>query len=143
LHHHPPFFKQWWLKLEPGGRRPVTPLESMHRHPFEAVLLLVPELESEAHHQHDTAANSARRQKPHQYDAVDGLVFMSVPAAEHSRKPNLSPLIDAYLPLNHQGDKGGGRPRRLELFARELHAGWDSAGNEALMFQNLSLFSQK
>lgn len=28
----------------------------------------------------------------------------------------------------------------LELFAREMHAGWDSVGNEVLLFQHCSLF---
>eukprot|EP00967_Tisochrysis_lutea_P030015 scaffold35191_cov18-Tisochrysis_lutea.AAC.1 len=32
----------WWLKLDGQGLKPVTPLESAHRHPFEALLLLRP-----------------------------------------------------------------------------------------------------
>ncbi|PRW33311.1 methyltransferase 2 [Chlorella sorokiniana] len=59
------------------------------------------------------------------------LVIAAVPPAAHSRKPHLGPLL---LPLLPPG------ARCLEMFARELHSGWTSWGNEALKFQSTACF---
>ncbi|EEY14788.1 MT-A70 family [Verticillium alfalfae VaMs.102] len=52
-------------------------------------------------------------------------VLLAVPDI-HSRKPNLRPVFDDVLPQGFVG---------LEVFARNLTAGWWSWGNEALRFQ--------
>jgi len=91
----------------------------------------------------------------------DGLVFMSVPG-EHSRKPHLGHLMEAFLPhgtgassdsklyvsgaqgecsvpkvLHDRGGATGRQEAQLELFARELRDGWDSVGDEVLHFQQV------
>lgn len=182
---------QWWCKLQDGGRRTVTPLASMHRHPFEAVLLLRhqgaagaagaaggagPAAAAGSAAAQDAAAGAAAKAAPGAATAAaarlrshaDGLVFLSVPTAEHSRKPFLGPLLQAVLPpaaplqppcvgrggaggggggeacegsKGGAGEEEGGQPAAaLELFARELHAGWDSVGDEVLRFQDLARF---
>ncbi|KAM0328061.1 hypothetical protein ACHAQA_005463 [Verticillium albo-atrum] len=52
-------------------------------------------------------------------------VLLAVPDV-HSRKPNLRRLFEDLLPKNFSG---------LEIFARNLTAGWCSWGNEVLRFQ--------
>ena len=86
----------------------------------------------------------------------DGLVMIAVPG-EHSRKPQLAQLLQPYLP-----DKAvclevchnvrwclrlsvgcTGRQSSLcsvQMFARELIAGWTSWGNQVLQFQQKHLF---
>jgi N6-adenosine-specific RNA methylase IME4 len=55
-----------------------------------------------------------------------------VTTAMHSRKPRLSQILAPYVKP---------APRCLELFARELEAGWTSWGNEVLKFQDIRLFT--
>lgn len=127
---------QWWLKLEAGGARPVTPLHSLHRHPFEAVLLLRPAATADGQKQSGIQGGEQTQTGTEEKDdLLDGLVFMSVPSAEHSRKPHLGPLMDTLI--IYAPTQSGGEGRRLELFAREMHEGWDSAGDEVLKFQQL------
>ncbi|KAK1729484.1 hypothetical protein CaCOL14_007658 [Colletotrichum acutatum] len=56
---------------------------------------------------------------------VPGRVIAAVPDV-HSRKPNLRCMFDDLLPRGYRG---------LEVFARNLTAGWWGWGNEALRFQ--------
>eukprot|EP00899_Mesostigma_viride_P020179 jgi/Mesvir1/28162/Mv04724-RA.1 len=63
----------------------------------------------------------------------DKLVIIS-PPRQHSRKPHLGRLLRQCLHVE-QGDT-----RQLELFARELSAGWLSWGNEPLKFQSIDHF---
>ncbi|KAK1465851.1 hypothetical protein CMEL01_11843 [Colletotrichum melonis] len=56
---------------------------------------------------------------------VPGRVIAAVPDV-HSRKPNLRCMFDDLLPRGYRG---------LEVFARNLTAGWWAWGNEALRFQ--------
>ncbi|KAL6755662.1 MT-A70 [Haematococcus lacustris] len=117
----------YWLKLGSGGHAPISSLASMHRHPFEHLLVLRP----------SGRCPSADR-------LPRSLVIMSCPA-EHSRKPHLGRLIARLLPsLGAMGQLQPGilpaRPLNLELFARDMHAGWDAVGNEVLTFQRAELF---
>ncbi|KAF3784005.1 Methyltransferase-like protein 2 [Nymphaea thermarum] len=62
----------------------------------------------------------------------DNQVIISIPGA-HSRKPPVGKLLLDYSP--------GPRPAKcLELFARELVAGWTCWGNEPLLFQDSRYF---
>jgi len=89
---------QWWLKLAEDGMSPATPLASMHRHPFEAVLLLQHADAGANGAANGTAAAAAPPPHPRQAaQLADGLVFLSVPS-QHSRKPHLGPLLRAHLP---------------------------------------------
>ncbi|CAJ2513602.1 Uu.00g017210.m01.CDS01 [Anthostomella pinea] len=107
-------FTQWglepigeyiWLKITSSGD-PVIDVESQWRKPWERLLI-------------------ARRTGSPVKLPVTPKVMLAVPDV-HSRKPNLGSLFTDVLPENYQG---------LEVFARNLTAGWWSWGNEALYFQ--------
>ena len=78
-------------------------------------------------------------------------VVTSVPL-RHSWKPPLDRVLEAHarrLGLDLGGVGGGGVAQeeregaRLELFARELRAGWTSVGDEAVLFQMRSFFASE
>ena len=97
---------EWvWLKVTATGE-PVVDLESTWRKPWERLLV-------------------ARRPSLQKARHVLDKVIIGVPDV-HSRKPNLRSLFD---PLLGQGYKG------LEIFARNLTAGWWSWGDEVLFYQ--------
>jgi N6-adenosine-specific RNA methylase IME4 len=56
---------------------------------------------------------------------VEGKVIVAVPDV-HSRKPNLRGLFEELLPERYEA---------LEVFARNLTAGWWAWGDEVLLFQ--------
>ncbi|KAI2607569.1 MT-A70-domain-containing protein [Hypoxylon fragiforme] len=94
-----------WLKITNFGD-PVFDIESRFRKPYERLLI-------------------ARRRGSTAKVSIPTKVIMGVPDV-HSRKPNLKPLFEGVLPQNYSG---------LEVFARNLTAGWWSWGNEVLYFQ--------
>ncbi|KAI1769491.1 MT-A70-domain-containing protein [Hypoxylon sp. FL1150] len=97
---------EWtWLKMTDSGE-PVVDVESQWRKPWERLLL-------------------ARRRDCAVKLSIPTKVILGVPDT-HSRKPNLRPLFGGMLPQNYTG---------LEVFARNLTAGWWSWGNEVLYFQ--------
>ncbi|KAI1776870.1 MT-A70-domain-containing protein [Hypoxylon cercidicola] len=97
---------EWiWLKITSSGD-PVIDIESQWRKPWERILL-------------------ARKRGCTMRAPIPTKVIMGVPDT-HSRKPNLRPLFEGILPENYSG---------LEVFARNLTAGWWSWGNEVLFFQ--------
>ncbi|EFN52846.1 hypothetical protein CHLNCDRAFT_36694 [Chlorella variabilis] len=123
-----------WLKVTDGGQ-PVGRLDIEHRRPYESLLLCWP-----AHLPDPPGAPAAPAAGG---DASGGscfhvlrepLVVVAVPPASHSRKPHLGPLL---LPLLPDG------ARCLEMFARELHSGWTSWGNEGLKFQSKQRFQRR
>lgn len=130
----------WWLKVTSAGE-PVTPLhdgasaaEASARHPFEQLWLCrcaaAPATECGGGISEQAAAGAQQLAQP-----PDGYVVASVPARHHSRKPHLGRLLAPYVEC--------AVPRRLELFARELFAGWTSWGNEVLLFQQAALFAEQ
>lgn len=99
---------EWtWLKVTAGGE-PVVGLESRWRRPWERLLI-------------------ARKKGPPEASAgpVQGKVIVAVPDV-HSRKPNLRCLFEELLPERYEA---------LEVFARNLTAGWWAWGDEVLLFQ--------
>ncbi|KAI8629531.1 MT-A70-domain-containing protein [Xylariaceae sp. FL1651] len=98
---------EWiWLKVTSTGE-PVLNIESIWRKPWERLLI-------------------ARKRGSFAPLPVSKRVIIGVPDV-HSRKPNLRELFNDILPGNCQG---------LEVFARNLTAGWWSWGNEVLFFQH-------
>ncbi|MCO5586065.1 hypothetical protein L7F22_040004 [Adiantum nelumboides] len=65
----------------------------------------------------------------------DKQVLISIPG-DHSRKPPLASLLSPYVP-------GEDPVHGLELFARDIHPGWTSWGNEPLRFQQIQYFGKK
>ncbi|KAK3902118.1 MT-A70-domain-containing protein [Staphylotrichum tortipilum] len=97
---------EWtWLKVTAAGE-PVVALESRWRKPWERLLI-------------------ARKRGAAGGGPVEGKVIVSVPDV-HSRKPNLRGLFEGLLPERHEA---------LEVFARNLTAGWWAWGDEVLLFQ--------
>ncbi|KAF3767598.1 MT-A70-domain-containing protein [Cryphonectria parasitica EP155] len=97
---------EWtWLKITTSGE-PIVDVGSTWRKPWERILI-------------------ARRRGSSRKPACRGRVLVSVPDL-HSRKPNLRGLFEDVLVPSNKG---------LEIFARNLTAGWWSWGDEVLKFQ--------
>ncbi|KAK1831352.1 MT-A70-domain-containing protein [Podospora conica] len=108
-------FSQWdvelvgewtWLKVTAHGE-PIVSLGATYRRPWERLLI-------------------ARKRGGLATGALEPKVIIAVPEV-HSRKPSLRRLFDEILPAGYQA---------LEIFARNLTAGWWSWGNEVLLFQH-------
>lgn len=98
---------EWtWLKVTTAGE-PIVSVDSTWRKPWERLLIA-------------KKRGAELKRMPSQ-----GRVIVSVPDL-HSRKPNLRPLFEDILPPGY---------RALEVFARNLTAGWWSWGDEVLKFQ--------
>lgn len=99
---------EWvWLKVTSTGE-PIFDLNSYWRKPWERLLI-------------------ARRKGSPSKGLEERRVLIAVPDV-HSRKPNLRCLFDELLPPD---------PRCLEVFARNLTAGWWSWGDEILKYQSI------
>ncbi|KAK9832584.1 hypothetical protein WJX81_001061 [Elliptochloris bilobata] len=144
---------QWfWVKVTARGVL-VTPLEVAHRRPYEVILLArkTPSGSTRSHGASQlsvepapvagqpaaaavspapAAENPARAAGDPAPAIPHNLVLVACPE-EHSRKPPLGRLLAPLLPP---------QPRCLELFARNLVAGWTTWGNDALRFQTLDRF---
>ncbi|KAJ7564984.1 hypothetical protein O6H91_02G043000 [Diphasiastrum complanatum] len=121
----------YWLKLTTEGEL-ISSLDLTHHKPYECLLIgyalqKLPE---------ETFAMREDGLKPFIRNVPAGLVALSVPG-DHSRKPPLGLLLSQCAP------HGSRSVSCLELFARELHPGWDSWGNEPLYFQNMKFFRKE
>lgn len=107
-------YEEWiWLKVTPYGE-PVTTLDGLWRKPYEVLLLFC----------RQAAAHGGQSYLP-EYPEVTRRVVIAVPDI-HSRKPCLKELLKPPLvPEEYTA---------LEIFARNLTAGWWSWGNEVLKF---------
>jgi N6-adenosine-specific RNA methylase IME4 len=104
---------EWtWLKVTTAGE-PVVGVESKWRKPWERLLI--------ARKRGGPGMEGVRM------GAVQGKVIVSVPDV-HSRKPNLRGLFEGLRVLPE-------RYEALEVFARNLTAGWWAWGDEVLLFQ--------
>ncbi len=108
--------EEWaWLKTTAHGDA-MSQLDGLWRKPYEILLL--------------GRKRCADVCKPEKSTAVEGTmqkrVVVAVPDL-HSRKPNLKKLVESVMPnpLHY---------RALEVFARNLTAGWWSWGDEVLKF---------
>ncbi|KAF5719280.1 Methyltransferase 4 [Fusarium mundagurra] len=100
------FVTEWtWLKVAASGE-PLYDMESTWRKPWEKLII----------------AKRIGSKKP---DALESKVIVAVPDI-HSRKPNLRGLFQDVIGKQCLG---------LEIFARNLTAGWWAWGNEVLRFQ--------
>ncbi|TLD26441.1 hypothetical protein PspLS_04728 [Pyricularia sp. CBS 133598] len=102
---------EWvWLKITTSAQ-PILPIDSAHRKPWEPLLIV--------------QRKGSKRVFP---PCFRRRVIMSVPDT-HSRKPNIRDLVSPMLPPRHRG---------LEVFARNLTAGWWAWGDDVLHFQERS-----
>lgn len=126
-------FKEWdvglkeewvWLKVTEKGE-PICALDSVWRKPYE--ILLVgrgsPSSFGNGKPVDDRDERTTERGKRR--------VLLGVPDL-HSRKPNLKKLMEELLGVGKGMD---GKYEALEIFARNLTAGWWAWGDEACKFQ--------
>ncbi|XP_042507525.1 methyltransferase-like protein 2 [Macadamia integrifolia] len=113
----------YWLKVKVDGSL-ISDLDLFHHRPYECLLLGYSSSEGV-----NTGHHSI-------FKPVHGNeVIISIPG-DYSRKPPIGKLLLDYVP--------GPKPARcIELFARELLAGWTSWGNEPLHFQESRYFLRK
>ncbi|CAM6083784.1 unnamed protein product [Calypogeia fissa] len=126
----------YWLKLNASGQM-ISPLDLQHHKPYECLLLgyLFGQSQEAASIESAQEDDTRKVSESHMLYPPEKFVVMSIPG-DHSRKPPLGSLLARYAP--------GPRPiRGVELFARELHTGWTSWGNEPLYFQNLKYFQHR
>ncbi|KAF3446279.1 hypothetical protein FNV43_RR11458 [Rhamnella rubrinervis] len=109
----------YWLKVKENGSL-INDLDLFHHRPYECVLL------GQCHGEMNP--KDLRR-----FEIVkDNQIIISVPG-DYSRKPPLGGLLLEYV-------SGLNPTRCIELFAREVMAGWVSWGNEPLHFQESRYF---
>ncbi|XP_008306488.1 methyltransferase-like protein 4 isoform X1 [Cynoglossus semilaevis] len=114
---------EWfWVKVTSSGHF-VFPLDSVHKKPYE--VLVLGRYRSSSH-------PSISFSKIPEIPVEGARLIVSVPSALHSQKPLLSEVLRPYV---------GAEAKCLELFARNLHPGWTSWGNEVLKFQHSSYFT--
>ncbi|XP_027089867.1 methyltransferase-like protein 2 isoform X2 [Coffea arabica] len=106
----------YWLKVKADGQL-ISQLDLFHHRPYECLVLGYSS-------QKDVDVVELSGHVP----IPDNQVFISVPG-DYSRKPPIGDLLLEYVP-------GSKDCHRLELFARELGAGWNCWGNEPLHFQD-------
>jgi N6-adenosine-specific RNA methylase IME4 len=103
--------EEWlWIKVTRAGE-PVTELDSAWRKPYEILLV-------------------ARKGRIEEETDVKRKVVVGVPDL-HSRKPNLKEPFEVMM------GKEAGEYQGLEVFARNLTAGWWSWGDEVLKYQSV------
>lgn len=106
-----------WIKVTSRGE-PVGAVDAQWRKPWERLLLA----------RRTGASSDLKPALP------KNRVIVGVPDV-HSRKPHLRPLLEPFLSSTAPADQD---IRALEVFARNLAAGWWSWGNEVLLFQHSS-----
>ncbi|KAF7512961.1 hypothetical protein GJ744_011227 [Endocarpon pusillum] len=119
-------YEEWvWMKTTVDGE-PVTPLDGLWRRPYEVLLLFRKGL----NHKFDVAAGSQWAGFCTWATGVHRRLLVAVPG-HHSQKPCLKELIEPLLVDSNRYDA-------LEMFARNLTAGWFACGNEVLKFNHQS-----
>lgn len=114
--------EEWvWMKTTINGD-PVTELAGIWRRPYEVLLLF----RKGHNHVRHTGDPSEHSDSSTWATGVPYRIFVAVPS-HHSQKPCLKEFIEPLMvnPTSYQA---------LEMFARNLTAGWFSCGNEVLKF---------
>ncbi|KAL4786774.1 MT-A70-domain-containing protein [Aspergillus varians] len=113
--------EEWiWVKTAVDGQ-PVTPVDGVWRKPYEILVV-------------------GKRNPGSKDGAGDGGILRRVIAAVpdvHSRKPNFKEVFERVF-FKSQSGAAGVRYSALEVFARNLTAGWWACGNEVLKFNSES-----
>jgi N6-adenosine-specific RNA methylase IME4 len=115
-------FEEWvWMKVTARGE-PMTPLDGIWRRPYEVLLLF-----RRDEGRNDNSGNRSEQTGRGIWDTmVPKRILVAVPNY-HSQKPCLKDCIQPLMsdPVDY---------RALEIFARNLTAGWFSWGDEVLKF---------
>ncbi|KAL9098190.1 MAG: hypothetical protein Q9163_006104 [Psora crenata] len=116
--------EEWaWLKVTVDGQ-PATDIDGVWRKPYELLLIgrkSIPD-------------GNTGKGSSHNVDNMKKKVMVAV-SDFHSRKPNLKELVQPMLPdpLAY---------RALEIFARNLTAGWCAWGDEVLKYNDVLAWSE-
>ncbi|KAK7383061.1 hypothetical protein VNO78_28727 [Psophocarpus tetragonolobus] len=113
----------YWLKVKENGSL-ICDLDLFHHRPYECLILGY----SPGKVNNTDNQSELKRVK-------NDRVIMSIPG-DYSRKLPIADLLLEYVP-------GLKPPRCIELFAREIMAGWVAWGNEPLYFQDSKYFVKK
>ncbi|ESW32777.1 hypothetical protein PHAVU_001G016200 [Phaseolus vulgaris] len=113
----------YWLKVKENGSL-ICDLDLFHHRPYECLILGYSPGKV-------NNTDNLSEFKPVKNDRV----IMSIPG-DYSRKPPIADLLVEHVP-------GLKPPRCIELFAREILAGWVAWGNEPLYFQDSKYFVKK
>ena len=118
--------EEWyWLKVTRDGQ-PVTDIHGVWRKPYETLLvgrkIAQREPEDDPIRTHSDSDSDMRPLE------LKRRVIVAVPDV-HSRKPCLKQLVEQAFGFEE------GKYRALEIFARNLTAGWWAWGDECLKFQ--------
>eukprot|EP00731_Ephydatia_muelleri_P018463 Em0011g503a len=125
---------EWhWIKVTTEGEL-VFDIDSLHKKPYEVLIIGEYRVGALSCVENEDIPPDAKKGKLTLYSEMStplpyNYAFLCVPTRVHSQKPYLGDLFAPYLPTN---------PWCLELFARNLHHGWTSWGNEVLKFQEMS-----
>lgn len=119
-------FEIWiWIKITENGEL-VSPLDGLWRKPYEVLFLGRPKDDNDD-------GEKRKNQEPLKR------IIAAVPD-EHSRKPNLKEILEILF-FHIDGDEAQASPAvatqhytALEVFARNLTAGWSACGNDVLKF---------
>ncbi|KAL4814246.1 hypothetical protein BDW67DRAFT_91000 [Aspergillus spinulosporus] len=130
--------EEWvWIKTTVQGE-PVTPIEGLWRKPYEVLVIGKREPRTATNFIRSTGAKGVLRR-----------VIAAVPDV-HSRKPNLKAVVErVFFTASSESAAIGPnasasvpdriiRYTALEVFARNLTAGWWACGNEVLKFNSES-----
>ncbi|OKL61567.1 hypothetical protein UA08_03577 [Talaromyces atroroseus] len=110
-----------WIKTTEGGEL-VSPLDGLWRKPYEVLFLGRPEKKKDG--------------KGIQIQKEPLKRIIAAVPDEHSRKPNLKELLETlFFPMDqYKAQEQQQHYTALEVFARNLTAGWCACGNDVLRF---------
>jgi N6-adenosine-specific RNA methylase IME4 len=117
--------EEWiWIKTTTDGQ-PISPLDGLWRRPYEILVIGRKPTGEAMEYMADTTTSTITRR-----------VIAAVPDL-HSRKPNLKPIFEEIFFTSDSADRYHitiAPYSALEVFARNLTAGWWACGDEAIKF---------
>lgn len=130
--------EEWiWIKTTINGE-PITPLNGLWRKPYEILVIGERTLHSFRGTPASAGPTTGGDGGPKADDSITRRVIAAVPDI-HSRKPNLREIFEKifFIPDSSSGAASEpGMYSSLEVFARNLTAGWWACGDEVLKFNS-------
>ncbi|KAJ5489503.1 hypothetical protein N7539_004393 [Penicillium diatomitis] len=142
--------EEWiWIKTTVGGE-PVSAIDGLWRKPYEILVIGRADQVTSSFDSgpaQDRGSVKATTTNSHDLLGIDPStihrrVIAAVPDL-HSRKPNLKEILDRVFFPGADGAYRGQEYTALEVFARNLTAGWWSCGNEVLKFNQREFWAEE
>ncbi|EPS31962.1 hypothetical protein POX_d05858 [Penicillium oxalicum] len=127
--------EEWiWIKTTADGQ-PICPIDGLWRKPYEILVVGRADptgsaISAEERHDTWTKSNDLLGVDP---GSIRRRVIAAVPDL-HSRKPSLKELFERIFFMEKEGGLRVQSYSAMEIFARNLTAGWLACGNEVLKF---------